>query len=283
MPQVRCDHNRNRAAELADAARRCSANGDYGSAASSFRKALRVLGNDSSDPDCMALWNELGMVLKYGGKYDQAEQCYRLALRHSSTRFRGAEQQSFRADLYHNLGGVEHSRERFTRAERYARKGLELSLNCNASDTLAVASDRAALGAILHGLCKYAESERNYLRALRIYHHEYGARHQEIAVLLNNLAAVCHATGRPRRAEYYYLAALRMKEKILGRSHPDLAVTMNNLALFFDSRGRIRAAHAWMEKALRILESTLGGSHPSTICVQQNRRRASNECSGACK
>jgi hypothetical protein len=74
-----------------------------------------------------------------------------------------------------------------------------------------------------------------------------------------------------------------MKEKILGRSHPDLAVTMNNLALFFDSRGRIRAAHAWMEKALRILESTLGGSHPSTICVQQNRRRTSNQCNGACK
>jgi tetratricopeptide (TPR) repeat protein len=149
---------------------------------------------------------------------------------------------------------------------------LELRLNCNASDTLAVASDRAALGAILHGLCKYAESERNYLRALRIYHHEYGARHQEIAVLLNNLAAVCHATGRPRRAEYYYLAALRMKGKLLGRSHPDLAVTMNNLALLFKSQGRIRAARALMEKALRILESTLGGWHPSTICVQQNLR-----------
>jgi tetratricopeptide (TPR) repeat protein len=275
MSQIESHHHRQRAAELANLARRHSGKGDYGAAESSLRQALQLLRNDPTNPECLALWNELGMVLKYSGKYDQAERCYRVALRHSYKRFRGAEQQFFRANLYHNLGGLEHSRARFTRAENYARKGLELRLKCCASDTLAVAQDRAALGAILHGRSKYADCERNSMQALGIYRHQYGASHPQIAVVLNNLAALCHATGRPRRAESYYRAALKMKRRWLGRSHPDLAVTMNNLALLFQSQGRKRAAQCWMEKALRIVESTLGDSHPSTIGVRQNRRRTS--------
>lgn len=283
MSQIECDRNRRRAAELASLARRHAAKGNYRGAENRFRQALELLGNDKGNPEPLALWNELGMVLKYGGKYDGAERCYRLALRHSYKRFRGAEKQFFHANLYHNLGGVEHSRARFTRAEKYARKGLELRLKCCASDTLAVAQDRAALGAILHGLSKFGDSERNYLHALRVYRKEHGPSHPQIAVLLNNLAALSHATGRPKRAEYYYRAALGMKRRLLGRSHPDLAVTMNNLALLYHRQGRTRAAQSWMDNALRILESTLGGSHPNTICVRENRRRTGNPPGGAAK
>lgn len=281
MSQIECGHNRERAAEFANSARRYSAKGEYRAAASSFRKALQLLRYRTSDPDCLALWNELGIALKYRGKYDEAERYYQLALRYIYKCFKGAEQQSFRAIVYHNLGGVEHSRERFTRAERYAHKGLELRLKCSAADSVAVASDRAALGAILHGLGKYTESERNYVHALRIYRRVYGTSHPEIAVVLNNRAAVCHATGRPGHAEYYYRAALRMKRRLLGRSHPDLAVTMNNLAFLLDSQGRARAANTWMKKALQILESTLGHFHPSTVCVRQNLLRTSDQCNGA--
>lgn len=273
-------HDRKRATELANSARDCSAKGDYRAAASSFRKALQLLDHDTSDPDCLALWNELGMVLKYRGDYDGAEHCYQLALRNIYRCFTGVEQQFFRATLYHNLGGVEHSRKRFTRGERYARKGLELRLRCSASDSVPVAADRAALGAILHGLCKYAESERSYVHALRIYRREYGASHKEIAVVLNNLAALFHATGRPRPAEYNYRRALRMKRRLLGRSHPDLAVTMNNLGLFLTSQGRTREANAWMKKALQILESILGRSHPSTVCVRNNLLRTTINTTG---
>jgi len=283
MSHIDCGHNRRRAAELASQAHRHSAKGDYGAAESCFRQALELLRNDPANPERLALWNELGMVLKYGGKYDRAERCYRMALRHSYKRFRGRERQFFHANLYHNLGGVEHSRARFTRAEKYARKGLGLRLKCCPSDSLAVAEDRAALGAILYGLSKYGDSERNYLYALRIYRHEYGPSHQQIAVLLNNLAALCHGTGRPKRAESYYRAALRMKRRWLGRSHPDVAVTMNNLALLYHALGRTRAAQSWMDNALRILESRLGGSHPSTICVRQNCRRTGNPSGGASK
>ena len=72
MSQIECDHDRKRATELANAARRYSARGRYSMAEESFHKALRLLRNDTSNPECIALWNELGIVLKYGGKYDEA-------------------------------------------------------------------------------------------------------------------------------------------------------------------------------------------------------------------
>lgn len=175
--------------------------------------------------DRPAVWNQLGMVCKYSGKFDAAERYYRLALRHARRCAKGPEREFFIATLYHNLGGVEHSRRRFSRGEKYARKGLRLRLDWAAPNSLAVASDRAALAAILDGLHRPDESEELYHRALRTYRREYGPRHPEIAVILNNLGALYAATARPKRAESHYLAALRMKRGLLGTSHPDVAVT----------------------------------------------------------
>jgi tetratricopeptide (TPR) repeat protein len=223
--------------------------------------------------DRPALWNELGIVCKYLGKLDSAERHYRLALRCARQRPKTAEREFFLANLYHNLGGVEHSRQRFASAEKYARKGLELRMKCTPGDSLAVAADRAALAAILDGLHRHDESRRYYFEALRVYRREYGTSHSEIAVVLNNLGALYHATGRPNVAESYYRAALRMKRRELGASHPDMSVTMNNLAMLHRQQGRCKLAESWFKKALRILDSSLGSSHPVTRELRSNQRQ----------
>src|SRR6266581_6901464 len=146
---------------------RHSVRGNYGAAAACLRRALR--GGASPGPDRLMLWNERGMVCKYGGEFDMAERYYRLALRHARRCFTGKARDFFLANVRHNLGGLEHSRGRFSRAEKYARKSVELRLKAGAPDSLAVASDRAALAAILDGLHKFTESEKHYLLALRVY------------------------------------------------------------------------------------------------------------------
>jgi hypothetical protein len=56
---------------------------------------------------------------------------------------------SFLADLYHNLGGLEHARGHFRRGEQFARKGLQLRRRVASCGSLPVAVDMAALAAIL--------------------------------------------------------------------------------------------------------------------------------------
>jgi len=87
--------------------------------------------------------------LPYGRLYDEGEQAYREAL---------AILESARtpdplalATLFHNLGGLEHARGRCGDGETWARRGLDIreaALGLNHAD---VASDLAALAALLDG------------------------------------------------------------------------------------------------------------------------------------
>ena len=264
-----------RSSTLVKTALHCSARGDYRLAEAHLREALKLAPNKNglSPTSRPALWNALGMVCKYLGKFDKAEGYYRRAMQHAQHLPKTPSREFFLANLYHNLGGVEHARRRFSRAETYARKGLRLRLGCAKPEGVAVAADRAALAAILDGLHKYKESEALYRAALRTYRREYGADHSENTVILSNLGALCQATGRAQRAEFYYRLALRIQREKLNERHPDVAVTLNNLALLRRSLGKIDQARSLLKKALDILSFSIGRSHPNTIVVEKNYKR----------
>src|SRR5262245_30315912 len=227
----------------------------------------------SPTPSHVFLWNELGMVYKYLGYFRKAERSYKLALRHARSCLKGAEREFFLANLYHNLGGLEHSRGRFRCGETFARKGLQLRRRHASRSGLAVAADKAALAALLDGQRKFTEDEDLYHQALRTYRRVYVASHAEIAVVLNNLAVLCQTTGRTKRAEAYYRTSLAMKREELGASHPGVAVTLNNLGMLHGALGNARAAERCLGKAARLLKRSLGCTHIHTKAVQKNYQR----------
>jgi tetratricopeptide (TPR) repeat protein len=233
-------------------------------------RALRLLGPHRAKPtlDHLVLWNRIGMVYKYLGQFGEARKYYRAALRWCEACLTGSDRYDAVASLYHNLGGIEHSLRRFRRGEKYARAAVRWRLRMRPRDVLAIAGDRVALAAILDGLGKFGESEKIYLAAWKIYRQAFGAVHQEIAVVLNNLAAVYQKTGRTVRAEKMYRAALAMKIETLGGQHPDVGVTMNNLAMLLAAEGRLTGARRYFEKAHRLLAKTLGAKHPNTRAVR---------------
>jgi hypothetical protein len=63
------------------------------------------------------------------------------------------------ATLYHNLGGLEHARGRYSLGEPHARRGLAIREKLLGPDHQAVAADAAALAAILDGQGKRDEAE----------------------------------------------------------------------------------------------------------------------------
>jgi tetratricopeptide (TPR) repeat protein len=240
-----------------------------------LRRELAQLGPPATaTPMHLAVWNELGMLYKYLGKFKTALKFYRLALRHSNNCLTGRECDDFLANLYHNLGGLEHSRRRFRRGELYARKSLLLRRRATDSGAaLGLAADKVALAAILDGLLKFSESQKLYRQALRVYRRVYGPSHREIGLILNNLAAIYQQTGRPGRAAKHYRAALEMKRRELGAGHPDLGITMNNLAMLYASDGRKRDAELYFNQALKLFETSLGKFHPNTRAVRNNLKK----------
>ena len=264
-----------RVATLRERAIYCSAFGKYRKAESLLLTGLRLAGPLGTRPgrDHLFLWNELGMVYKYLGKFQKAEQCYRLALRHVRRSMEGGERDFFLANLYHNLGGLEHSRRRYQRGEKYAQKSLELRCKVSGVRSLGAALDMAALAAIIDGLGRFEESEALYHKALKIYRSEYGPSHRDNAVIMNNLAALGQATERPAEAEAQYGAALETKRRELGSSHPDVGITLNNLGMLYGSQRKTAAALECFQTAVRILNQSLGGPHPNTRAVRGNLKR----------
>jgi tetratricopeptide (TPR) repeat protein len=248
-------------------ARQRVSRGDYSGAEICLLAALRSARLRAVDR--LFLWNELGIAYKYLGRFQKSRQLYRRALREAPLYLNGDERDFFLADLYHNLGGLEHARGHFRRGERLARKGFQLRRRVASSKSLPVAVDMAALAALLDGQKRFDESEQLYRRALCIYRKEYGPNHGETAILLSNLAALCQATGHSKTSMEYYRRALKMKRQSLGSSHPSVALTLNNLGMLYRALGKTRQAKRCLGAALWILHP-FGPRHFQYKAVKRN-------------
>src|SRR5690348_2301059 len=97
--------------------------GDYQGAAADYREALRY--PDTLPPmDHLSLLNDLGVVCKCLGAFDEAEGAYRRAL-DIAEHFLNPDDPRM-ATLYHNLGGLEHARGRHMEGEPFARRSVEI-------------------------------------------------------------------------------------------------------------------------------------------------------------
>jgi tetratricopeptide (TPR) repeat protein len=203
--------------------------------------------------------NDLAVLCKYTARFEEAETLYRQALRLLQDR-RGAE--DLEATLWHNLGGLEHSRGRFELAEPAARRAVEIRSRTLGSDHPALAADQAALAAILDALGRSEEAEVLFRQAIDAFTRRYGPRHYEVAPNLNNLAAVRFRLGDVDEARLLWERALELKRELLGERHPEVASTLVNLGVLASTLGDEDRARSLFEQALELLGSDVGRDHP---------------------
>jgi tetratricopeptide (TPR) repeat protein len=241
--------------------------GKYEEARAPALRAVRHADKRLGAEDVAQALNIVGVIGKYTGRWDDAERCYRRALALIG-RVEGSEH--FVATLLHNIGGLEHARGRFARAEAPQRRGLSLRERALGPNHVDVAADAAALAAILDGRKKYDEARALYRRALRIYSRALGPGHFEVGFNLGNLAALCHGTGELASASRLYVRAIRIKTKSIGPRHPDLASTIANFAALRVEQGRIAEAEKLYRNALAMFDSTVGSDHPDRVRCQKS-------------
>ena len=273
-PAPRLDLSPRDAAEMDGLCRRAIALRDqahYREAEVLLRRALAVAdeGAESHDPRICPVLNELGVLYKYMGRFDEAGQVYHRALAVAAGRA-GHPDDATMATLYHNLGGLEHARERYAAGEPYARRAVAIREQLLGPNHPEVAADLAALAPILDAQGKRREAAAMMVRSLGILEQAYGPDHYEVAVTLNNLAALCYAEGNRAEALRLYSRALAIKEKQLGSDHPDVATTLNNMAVLYKSQGDRHEAARLYGRALAIFEKSLGPEHPKTVACRDN-------------
>lgn len=250
--------------------------GKYEQAEACLLRAIEVLERDrgKSHLDTAVALNSLGVLYKYLGRFAAGGRACRRALRIVERAIHAAGEEPplvhFLATLYHNLGGLEHSRGRYSQGEPFARRSVEWRRTVAGEDDPLVAADQAALAALLDGQGKYAEAESLYLAALAVFERHYGAEHYEVCINLNNLAALYQLRGEADRAEPLYRRALQIKQKLLGRRHPDVAMTLHNLSVLRQEQGDSQEARRLSRRAVAVFRHALQADHPKLRAAERH-------------
>jgi tetratricopeptide (TPR) repeat protein len=223
--------------------------------------AISVAAFGEASEEAAEARNNLGVLYKYCGRFEEGLKLYSHALRpiiaiHGHTSLATAT-------LYHNIGGILHARGDFAAAEPPARWAWEISRKLLSEDDPRTMADATAYAAVLDGLERYDESEPIYRQALAVSERAYGLEHYEVAATLHNLAAVLAARGHCKEAEEHYRRALAIKEKLLGAGSPDVALTRNNLGKLLTDMGRPAETLPLLEAAVAVLEPRLAPGHPA--------------------
>jgi tetratricopeptide (TPR) repeat protein len=256
--------------KLSERGRLLCRRGQYQKAECALQRALQIsierFGKDGRQT--WIAWNDYAVLCKYTGRFSRAETIYLRIL--GILLSTDDANDSDVATICHNLGGLEHARDRHERGEPFAREAVKIRRRALGANHPLVAADEVALGAILDGLGKHQAAQRLYRRALRIFRAATSPNADEIAVTLNNLAASKYATGRFDAAERFYQEALDLKEKLFGRMHVDVALTLNNLALLYKRLGQRERAATHYKRALSILQGVLSPRHPKLVICRNN-------------
>ena len=218
----------------------CRTLGDYVRAEVGLKEALRIVANEFGDASELVAdaRNNLAVLYKACGRFDEGLRLYEQAL-DAVVKLHGEDCLSCSV-IYHNIGGILHSKGDFAAAEQPGRRAWEISRRLLGEDDPRTLFDAVAYAAILDGLQRYDESEAIYRRALAIFEQTFGPEHYEVASNLHNLAAVLCARGDLDEAEKLYRRALAIKEKLLGAESPDVALTLNNLGALLGQSGSTR-------------------------------------------
>jgi tetratricopeptide (TPR) repeat protein len=252
----------------------CRTLSDYVRAEVSLKEALRIVVTEFGEASehVAEARNNLAVLYKACGRFDEGLCLYRQAL-DSVVKLNG-EDCLASSVIYHNIGGILHSKGDFAAAELPGRKAWEISRRLLGEDDPRTLFDAVAYAAILDGLKRYDESEAIYRRALVIFETIFGPEHYEVAANLHNLAAVLCARGDLAHAEQLYRRALAVKEKLLGADSMDAALTLNNLGALLNLRGRPREAAVMLQSAVEILQNRLAPDHPNLIFARANLKSA---------
>ncbi len=248
--------------------------GDYVRAESDLQEAVKLSVDEfgeTSEESAQAL-NELAVLYKYCGRFDEGLRLYKEALR--VTIATQGEECLTACTIYHNMGGILFSKGDFATAKPFGEKAWQLSKRLLGESDPRTMADAAAYAAILDGLGRHDESETIYRRALAVFEESFGPIHCEVAATLHNLAAVLVATGNYQEAEDDYRRALSIKERLLGADSSDVAVTRSNLGSLLTVLGRPSESVPLLKSAIDILEARLTPAHPQLALAHENLRKA---------
>ncbi|OCL03965.1 hypothetical protein AOQ84DRAFT_226702 [Glonium stellatum] len=209
--------------------------------------------------------NNLASVLRYQGKYKQAEEMYWRALE-GREKVLGRERPDALTSV-NNPASVLRYQGKYKQADEMNRRALEWCEKVLGEEHPTTLTSVSDLALVLQDQGKYEQAEEMSRRALKWCEKVLGIEHSatltsvsNLALVLknqgkvlqdqeNNLALVLQDQGKYEQAEEMSRRALKGRQKVLGNKHSDTLRSLTNLAYALRSQGRWREAEELQTQA----------------------------------
>ena len=195
--------------------------------------------------------NDLAVLLKYTGGFDEAAELYAAACEVLTARL-GAEHPEVATVL--QTSAVSPTPPDGPPTERQPLDARSRSVMPPSAPTIPTPPPTAALAAILAATGRHDEARALLEVALAVFQRAVGDDHHEVAVTLGNLGALDAQHGDLASAERRLRRALAINERTLGQDHLELAATLGTLGVIRRRQGDTLEARELHTRALALYE-----------------------------
>ncbi len=161
-----------------------------------------------------------------------------------------------------SLGKLYHKKGNFSKAEQLYRETIPKKKEILGEAHPDYSNSLSNLASLLRTIGNYQESMKLYNEALQLKANVFGAEHPYYIATLTNLASLYTDMKEYDEAEPLYLEALELQGKLLGKGHPDYSLTLNSLAGLYNNIGEYDKAEPLFKEAMDIRKEMLGDNNP---------------------
>ncbi len=212
-------------------------------------------------------FNDAGEMLYAGNRFRSAELAFAAAL--AIYEDKGLTKTKDASLTISNLGLVYHSTGKYSKAEEYTLKALEIRNN-HLKDNVGYGASLNNLAVLYKDMGKYNESEELFKKAHTLIKKANGENSNPYAIVLNNEAMLFQTIGRYGQAESLLNKAIAIADNHLKEKSPNYIRLYVNLALLYQLMDELDKAENIYLQALALQEKRIGHKHPDYASLLRN-------------
>ena len=239
--------------------------GDYARAEPALEKAVALAG---TNPSAAYSLNNLALVQKALGKYNEAEYSYRKALQIYVSA--GKREHPDYTNPLNNLGELYRTMGRLQDAVYAFEEVISIRKKTLGTQHANYANALNNLALVEFAIGKYPDAEKHLEECLAIYKTTLGEKDKYYANCLNNLASVYKANGNLKKAETTYQTCISIYKATYGATSDKYGIYLGGLAGTYRQMKRYPEAIALTLQSLAILRNKLGEYHYDHIETEYN-------------
>jgi len=223
-------------------------------------------------PNVAECYNNIGMVYRVQGEYDEALVQYQKSLE-IQIRVLGCEDENVAAS-YNNIGIVFTVQGDHKKALLQYQKSLDIKIRVFGCDSAEVSSSCNNIGAVYMQQGDLENALIQHQKSLEISIRVFGRKHPYVAESYHNIGIVYRIQGRYEEALDQFQKSLEIHIRVYGQDHPSVANTKYGMGRVYEERNQMDMARELFLECQRINSKVHGPCHSQTVTAANAVQRA---------